>query len=211
MRGTDERDFSPAEVGFLQSVSRVVADGLRRATVLASTASDAPDVPGLLLCTVAERITIDHATENAHRWLAEIDDGRQDALPYAVTSLVHTARWHPSSSPQPRARLRTRSGRWLTLHAAAMDGGRVSVVLEPSQARDVAALLLDALRLSPREREVAVLAVRGMSNAEIGQELFLSPHTVNDHLKSVFAKAGVGGRTELAGKLFFDHLGDLAL
>jgi DNA-binding CsgD family transcriptional regulator len=212
MRGGDEHDFSAAEADLLRSLSRVVADGLRRATVLASAPGDVADGPGLLLCTVTDCIRVDHATQNARRWLSEIDDGRQDeTLPYAVASLVYSARWHGPGSPQRRARLRTRSGRWLSLHAAALDGGTVSVVLEPSPARDVAALLLDAMRLSAREREVALLAVRGLSNADIAEALFLSPHTVNDHLKSVFSKAGVGGRRELAAKLIFDHVGDLAL
>jgi len=46
---------------------------------------------------------------------------------------------------------------------------------------------------------------RGLSNQEIAAELFLSSHTVRDHLKAVFAKVGVGSRGELVAKLFADH------
>jgi len=81
----------------------------------------------------------------------------------------------------------------------------VSVILEPARPKEIAELLIDAVRLTPREREVTGLAVRGLTNAQIGAALFLSPYTVNDHLKSVFTKTGVAGRTELAAKLYFDH------
>lgn len=48
---------------------------------------------------------------------------------------------------------------------------------------------------------------RGLSNPEIAAELTLSPHTVRDHLKAIFAKVGVGSRGELVAKLFAEHYG----
>jgi len=51
-------------------------------------------------------------------------------------------------------------------------------------------------RLTPREIEVLRLAVRGMSNKDIADELFLSLRTVKAHLSNIFNKMGVGSRTE---------------
>jgi len=50
--------------------------------------------------------------------------------------------------------------------------------------------------LSPREREVLRLAARGMSNAEIAQELFVTEQTVKFHLSNTYRKLGAHNRTE---------------
>jgi DNA-binding CsgD family transcriptional regulator len=51
--------------------------------------------------------------------------------------------------------------------------------------------------LTPQERQVARLAQSGLSNAEIGERLFISPKTVEYHLAKVFAKLGIRRRQDL--------------
>jgi DNA-binding NarL/FixJ family response regulator len=48
-----------------------------------------------------------------------------------------------------------------------------------------------------REREVAVLAARGLNNPEIAQELGLSPRTVETHLHRVYVKLDLHDREAL--------------
>ena len=55
--------------------------------------------------------------------------------------------------------------------------------------------------LTPREREAAELAARGLTDREIAEALYLSIRTVHAHLRSAYAKLGVAGRGELAAIL----------
>ena len=55
--------------------------------------------------------------------------------------------------------------------------------------------------LTAQERKIAELARDGFSNPEIGARLFLSPRTVEWHLRHVFTKLGIKSRRELANSL----------
>ncbi len=55
--------------------------------------------------------------------------------------------------------------------------------------------------LSTREREIAVLVARGMTNREIAGRLFLSEKTVESHLSKAFGKVGVSSRAALAAQV----------
>jgi DNA-binding CsgD family transcriptional regulator len=66
--------------------------------------------------------------------------------------------------------------------------------------RDGEAILdgvLRSLGLSARERQVASMCSQGRPAEAIAAELFLSPWTVRDHLKAIYAKTGFGTRSEL--------------
>jgi DNA-binding CsgD family transcriptional regulator len=65
---------------------------------------------------------------------------------------------------------------------------------ESARRRDAGA----ATSLTPQELQVAQLVRTGKSNREVAAELFVSPRTVDFHLRNVFSKTGVTSRTELA-------------
>lgn len=55
--------------------------------------------------------------------------------------------------------------------------------------------------LTGREKEIVPLIVEGLSNEEIAERLFISPHTVKNHVTNIFRKAGVASRFELLKRL----------
>lgn len=63
--------------------------------------------------------------------------------------------------------------------------------------RELAAQLA---RLTPREQQVLTLLPRGLTNAELGEQLGVSPGTVKVHIERILAKLGVRDRTQAAVK-----------
>ena len=55
--------------------------------------------------------------------------------------------------------------------------------------------------MTAQENQIAVLARDGLSNAEIGMRLFISPKTVQYHLGKIFAKFEITSRSQLDAAL----------
>jgi DNA-binding CsgD family transcriptional regulator len=51
--------------------------------------------------------------------------------------------------------------------------------------------------LTAQQREIVILASRGLTNGEIADQLFLSPRTVASHLYRSYPKLGIAGRHQL--------------
>jgi DNA-binding CsgD family transcriptional regulator len=94
------------------------------------------------------------------------------------------------------------------LHGAALASDserRAAVIIEPAHPARIAPLLMAAYQLTDREQEVTRLVLQCSSTAEIAEELSISTHTVQNHMKNIFEKAGVRSRRDLVGKVFFAH------
>jgi DNA-binding CsgD family transcriptional regulator len=79
------------------------------------------------------------------------------------------------------------------------------VIVEPAHPARNTPLLMSADGLSEREQEVTRLVLHGNSTTDIAETLFVSAHTVQQHLKSMFDKTGVRSRRDLIGQVFFAH------
>lgn len=200
LRTADSPAFDPAEAALMASVSASLASNVKRLLLRGYVESGGlPQRPGLVMLDASG--DIDTVTPEAERWLSEMKD-HDGALPLTVRAIASHATEQNGEAVRSRARLD--SGAWLTMTAWSI-GDRVAITLEPAAPHDLTALALEAYALSPREREIVQLVLLGYSTAEIAKRLFVSPYTVQDHLKTVFDKTGVRSRRELAADLFFRH------
>ena len=82
----------------------------------------------------------------------------------------------------------------------------MAVIFEEARPSEIAPLIADAYGLTKkRESEITRLVLRGLSTAEVSEELHITPNTVRDHFKSIFDKVGVRSRRELVGQVFAQH------
>ena len=205
----DVRPYTDPEKAWLAQVAPLIAQGLRRAMLTHGGSGPAERGPGVLLLGPAYDVI--SATREAAAWLDELGGlPTGHPIPFATHAYASRVRATPEGEPVPTARARTRNGVWLLMHGSVLEGtDQLAVVIEPAKAADVAPLIVEAYGLSQREVDVTKLIARGMGTSEIAAALFLSPHTVRDHVKSVFEKVGVSSRGELVAKVFADHYSPL--
>ena len=210
-REPDQPLFDAAEKQFMQQAAFHLAEGARRALLFGeATDPEGPQAPGLLVLTADWKV--ESSTPGTERWLAELPDGDGTRLPTAVLTVAGQALRSAEHGDRPgevaMARVLTRSGRWVVLHGAALLSGadrRVAVIVEPAHPARITSLLMSAYQLTERERDVTRLVLQGASTGDIATELFVSPHTVQQHLKNIFDKTEVRSRRDLVGKVFFTH------
>jgi len=204
--------FNDDEKDWLERAAATIGRGLRRAIVAQPASSPALfRGPGVVLIDGGGRVA--SATREAVEWFDELDaellmsDVGDMQLPFHAHGFATRVRAaHDDGEPQIRSRLRTRNGVWLLMHGAVLEGtGQVALVIEPAKSADVAPLIVEAYGLTTRELDVTRAIARGLSTTEVAAALYLSPHTVRDHVKAIFEKVGVASRGELVHRVFAEH------
>ncbi|MEU8383946.1 helix-turn-helix transcriptional regulator, partial [Streptosporangium sp. NPDC048865] len=183
-------------------LGRPATAALRRSLLMAGVdTGTVPDAPGLVV--VDREGAVRSMSPTARTWLELLQDGTPEhARPLRAVAAAALAQG------VARSRALTRSGRWVALQAWSMgqgEDGLVAVSLSPPEPGELTAVILGAYGLSERERQITQHVMRGHSTTQIAGRLNISPHTVQDHLKSVFAKTGLGSRRALVADIFFRH------
>jgi DNA-binding CsgD family transcriptional regulator len=222
VRESGSPDFKPREANLLRRIAPHLGNGLKMAALRTQTPVEAggADVPGVL--TLDYRGSVVQHTPAAERWLRDLEDlspgwRERDDFPRALRTVVMSLRRALSPDRDrdeesvPSIRARARSGRWLTLYGCLTEAtperrAEAVIIIEPTKPEELLPFSMTAYGLSPREEELVKLVVRGLSTTRISRALFISEHTVQNHLRSVFEKVGVRSRGELVKRLFFDNL-----
>jgi DNA-binding CsgD family transcriptional regulator len=206
--GPFERRDADALAGVVSAIARGIRASLRFDAARRETGLEAP---GLVVLSPHDEIEL--ITPPARELLASIRPeaaGHTDeTVATPVLALAAFVR-NPTAGAHAGGNVVTVPGRdgWITLHASLPKPAgdrRVAVVLERTGGARSATLRLEAFGATAREREVATLIARGLSRAEVAEALVLSPHTVEDHVKSLYEKVGVTSRQELVARVFLDE------
>jgi DNA-binding CsgD family transcriptional regulator len=216
-REPDSTFFGDKDTDFLRAVAPHVGYGLRSAALIEESgrADDGAvaNAPGVVVVDRKYRITLRSGPVAAQLEDLGTIGNAADLLPYAVMSLLARLHGDPADgtgTPNPEVRAQGRSGQRYLLRAAlaepdAHGDSAAVIVVEPARLRPGAVELSQRYRLTPRERDVLRLVLRGESTKRIGALLGLSAHTVKDHLDRVYEKVGFRGRKALLAKLFSDR------
>jgi DNA-binding CsgD family transcriptional regulator len=199
---------------FLHTASLSHPDFVEAASRIGRSAEAMP-----VLADLAERAAL-----NGSRWALGVVERCQglvsadeDAEGYYVAAIMHLT---DNLAEVDLARAHLLYGEWLRrmrrrrdargqLHTAAELFQRTGAdVFLPRVNAELAATGADPLipqtddfGLTPQEVNVASLAAGGSTNAEIGATMFISPNTVDYHLRKIFQKLGISSRRQLADKL----------
>jgi len=203
--------FTQRDADALARVAGAIANGIRASLRFdAARRSSGTDAPGLIvvdadnaveLITPPARPLLDALGSDALAYA----DGSLPATVLALASYVRGGA-HRAGVESNVVTVPSPSG-WITLHASkpTAGNGRVAIVIEPASGPRSATLRLEINGVTAREREVATLLAGGAGNSDIAATLVLSPHTVQDHIKSLFEKLGVASRQELVARVFLDE------
>jgi DNA-binding CsgD family transcriptional regulator len=198
--------FAGDDLDLLAAVGPSLGSALRRRVdgVACTVNGSPPSAPGVIVLDADLRAVSWSA--GAREWAAALPGasmfaawGMLPAAVYPVAALARSGR----GANETHALERAVDGRWIKLEAAPLDGedsGRIAVVLRGAAPAETFELLCRAYALTLRERQVVAALIAGDDTRAITERLVISRHTVQDHLKSVFAKAGVRSRRELLAR-----------
>lgn len=189
-------EFSDREVEFLTSV----APALAAATRVAARTRGAGERAEPAIVVVGRDGRRRAATAAAAAWQSELDEIAPGRFAVLLRAVVVGAR----ATGSFRARVRDAHGGWIVLQAGRLlgrDDDETVVTIGRASGAELLGVLLAAYGLTARERDVCREVLAGRSTSDIAARLGISAHTVQDHLKSVFAKADVRSRGELTAKL----------
>ncbi|MXP20641.1 LuxR family transcriptional regulator [Gordonia sp. HNM0687] len=212
-REFEEKPFTSGEVDFLRTLSQPLARGVRTG-LLATIVAEPQAVPsGPCVLIVDSHNQMIQMSAGAEERLADLLSGANSgAATSVITGLVSAARRYGrgESEVPPRLRVRGASGMWLVVHASPLSStvdrvGEVVVTIEEARPPEIVPLVVAAFGLTSRERDVTQMVLQGVATKDIAATLHVSAYTVQDHLKSIFDKAGVRSRRELIARVYFDQ------
>ncbi|MDQ6657317.1 MAG: helix-turn-helix transcriptional regulator [Actinomycetota bacterium] len=202
-----QAQFSTLEQAFLASLGAGLTTALRACQAATFSQPGTPaasfEAPAVLL--LSSRLKVIDQTPQADTHLRTLLPTESQASPvaaaaYNVAAQLLAVEDGVDDAPA-QARTHLTGTRWLSLRAARLGGvgqrATIVVTVEPILPLERLDLYARTAGLSHRETELLHRLARGSSTHQLATEMTLSQHTVQDHLKSVFAKTNTNSRGTL--------------
>ena len=204
--------FDVRDLDHLTAIVSPITEALRRGQ--ARTFNESGPLPtrsGPVVLVLSPELDVKAQTPETERYLRTLvpPDGDRRPVPagaYNVAAQLLAVEAGIDNHP-PTSRVHLGGGVWLTLRAARVDAEGpstdhdIAVTIETASPSERRNLFARSHALSPRETELLDLLAQGADTRTIAQGLFVSQHTVQDHLKSIFAKTGAHNRRTLLTRL----------
>jgi DNA-binding CsgD family transcriptional regulator len=207
-RRADRTPFSADEAAHLAAVAAPVTAALRgcvAATFARPPIAQARDA-GPAVVLLDDALSARSRTRAAATWLARLlpARGEREPVPAAIyNTAAQLVAAEQGVDPNPAsARVHLVDGFWLTLRAARLLSAgpeRIAVSIEETSPLDRLEVFALSHGLTPRERDVLLGLGTGRDTRDLARRLHVSENTVQDHLKSIFAKTSARHRHELLG------------
>ncbi|HEX9066006.1 MAG TPA: helix-turn-helix transcriptional regulator [Streptosporangiaceae bacterium] len=215
-RDDTREPFSTADAEFIGSLIAPLTKALRRSQARTFTQPAAPQrhQAGPVVLTLDDDLRITSRTAESRGWLNVLlpPDPDERAIPASVYNVAAQliAAEEGVDTHAAFARTHLADGFWLTLRAARLSagdeepGGAASgalvVTIEESSSAERLEVFGRAFGLSAREYELLGLLATGSDTRAMARQMSLSEHTIQDHLKSIFAKTHATDRITLLSR-----------
>ena len=217
--------FDTADADFLATLTAPLARALRRCqarTFIEPAAAHRSDT-GPVVLTLDDSLRITSRTAASQAWLDVLlpPGPSEQAVPASVYNVAAQLLAAEEGIDDHPAVTRTHlaGGFWLTLRAARLCSGQqppgsaggdgtIVVTIEEASAADRLDLFGRAFGFTARERELLRLLAIGSDTRALARQMSLSEHTVQDHLKAIFAKTGSRDRITLLSRALGTRLSD---
>jgi len=200
--------FVRGDADFLATIVPAVTTALRRG----QAATFSPRPGGManrdaLVLLLSPDLTIRAQTQQTDEYLRRLLPTPPEMFPipaavYNVAAQLVAVEAGVDDHP-PAASVHLGDGIWVTLRAARIGDGRpgdIAVTLDSASPTERMELFSRSCALTARESELLAVLADGADTRHAAAQLYLSAHTVQDHLKSIFDKTGTRSRRELLAR-----------
>lgn len=210
-RNEDEPFFSDEDCTYLISIMPAIAKVLRvKSVMLPITKEWSMIKTGMIV--VNDYFQPLFLNKGGEEWLSRLQkwEGLQEGdLPRSVRAVCSRVASPNTLGDVAKICMYTPDRQIVMIKASKMSGDHnqvcYTVSFERAQQEDIFHLLAEGYDFSVREKQVVERVMKGESTKQIAIYLNMSTYTVQDHLKSIFAKVGIGSRNELVWELFLKH------